>query len=77
VNRKKRQKAVSELIRIAKNDAPIFVSVIGKLAVCMNSIVYLWPQMLEAPMSSKESPLPEITVAAGDLLLLISILLMS
>ena len=53
VNRKKRQKAASELIRIAKNDAPIFVSVIGKLAVCINSIVYLWPQMLEAPDAFK------------------------
>ena len=49
VSKKRRQKAVNELIRIAKNDAPIFVSVIGRLAVCMNSLVYLWPEMLEAP----------------------------
>ena len=49
VSKKRRQKAVSELIRIAKNDAPIFVSVIGRFAVCINAIVYLWPEMLQAP----------------------------
>jgi ubiquinone/menaquinone biosynthesis C-methylase UbiE len=49
VNKKRRQKAVNELVRVAKGDAPIFVSVIGRLAVCTNSIVYLWPEMLEAP----------------------------
>jgi SAM-dependent methyltransferase len=49
VGKKRRQKAVSELVRIAKYYAPIFVSVIGRLAVCVNSIVCLWPEMLEAP----------------------------
>jgi len=49
VSEKRRQKAVNELIRIAKGGAPIFVSVIGRFAVCMNSLVYLWPEMLEAP----------------------------
>jgi len=49
VSKKRRQKAVNELIRITKDDAPIFVSVIGRFAVCINSIVYLWPEMLEAP----------------------------
>jgi SAM-dependent methyltransferase len=49
VYEKRRQKAISELIRVAKHNAPIFVSVIGRLAVCMNSLVYLWPEMLEAP----------------------------
>ena len=49
VNRKQRIKAIDELIRVAKKNAPIFVSVIGRLAVCMNSINYLWPEMLEAP----------------------------
>jgi ubiquinone/menaquinone biosynthesis C-methylase UbiE len=49
VNKKRRQKAVSELVRVAKSGAPIFVSVIGRLAICKNSIVYLWPEMLEAP----------------------------
>lgn len=38
-----RKKAVNELIRVAKQDSPMLVSVIGKLAVCMNTIVYLWP----------------------------------
>jgi len=49
VSKKRRQKAVNELIRVAKGGAPIFVSVIGRLAVCINAIVYLWPEMLEAP----------------------------
>jgi ubiquinone/menaquinone biosynthesis C-methylase UbiE len=49
VSKKRRQKAVNELIRVTKDGAPIFVSVIGRLAVCMNSLVYLWPEMLEAP----------------------------
>jgi ubiquinone/menaquinone biosynthesis C-methylase UbiE len=49
VNRKRRKKAVGELIRVAKSEAPIFVSVIGRLAVCINAIVGLWPEMLEAP----------------------------
>jgi ubiquinone/menaquinone biosynthesis C-methylase UbiE len=49
VSKKRRKKAVSELIRVAKDDAPIFVSVIGKFAVCINAIVELWPEMLEGP----------------------------
>jgi SAM-dependent methyltransferase len=49
VSKKRRQKAVSELVRVAKDKAPIFVSVIGRLAVCINSVVYLWPEMLKAP----------------------------
>ena len=49
VNRKQRIKAIDELIRVAKKNASIFVSVIGRLAVCMNSINYLWPEMLKAP----------------------------
>lgn len=49
VNKKRRQKAIGEIVRVAKCGAPIFVSVIGRLAVCMNSIVYLWSEMLEAP----------------------------
>ena len=49
VSKKRRQKAVNELIRVAKDGAPIFVSVIGRLAVCINSIVFLWREMLEAP----------------------------
>jgi ubiquinone/menaquinone biosynthesis C-methylase UbiE len=49
VSKKRRKKAVNELIRVAKDEAPIFISVIGRFAVCINSIVYLWPEMLEAP----------------------------
>ena len=49
VDRKQREKAVDELVRVAEKNAPIFVSVIGRLAVCMNSIVFLWPEMLTAP----------------------------
>jgi ubiquinone/menaquinone biosynthesis C-methylase UbiE len=49
VSEKRRQRAVSELVRVAKDKAPIFVSVIGRLAVCINSVVYLWPEMLKAP----------------------------
>ncbi|MEW5760634.1 MAG: class I SAM-dependent methyltransferase, partial [Candidatus Thermoplasmatota archaeon] len=37
VNRKQREKAIDELIRVAKKNAPIFVSVIGRLAICINS----------------------------------------
>jgi ubiquinone/menaquinone biosynthesis C-methylase UbiE len=54
VNKKSRQKAANELVRVAKNNAPIFVSVIGRLSVCINSIVYLWPEMLEAPNTYKK-----------------------
>jgi len=49
INRKKRKRAVEELVRIAKRKAPLFVSVIGRLAVCMNAVVYAWPEMLTAP----------------------------
>lgn len=49
VSDKQREKAASELIRVAKPDALIFVSVIGKLAVCMNTIVFLWPELESAP----------------------------
>lgn len=39
VNKKQRGKAIDELVRVAKKNAPIFVSVIGRLAVLENSIV--------------------------------------
>ena len=45
VTRNLRQKAVNELVRVVKNDAPLFVSVIGRLALCMNTIVYLYPEL--------------------------------
>jgi len=42
-------KIADELIRVAKCNAPIFVSVIGRLAILMNTIVYLWPELKKAP----------------------------
>ena len=44
-----REKAVNELIRVAKNNALIFVSVIGRLAVLMDTVVYLWPEFKTDP----------------------------
>ena len=49
VHKKQRQKAADELVRVAKCDAPIFVPVIGRLAVLMNTIVYLWPELERDP----------------------------
>jgi ubiquinone/menaquinone biosynthesis C-methylase UbiE len=51
---KQRKKAASELVRVAKPKAPIFVSVIGKLAICMNTIVFLWPELVSAPQVYRE-----------------------
>lgn len=45
----RRQKSVDELIRVSKLGAVIFCSVIGRLALCINSVVFMWPEMLEAP----------------------------
>jgi len=39
VNETRREKAIEELIRVAKRDAPIFVSVIGKIAVLVTELV--------------------------------------
>lgn len=50
-----REKAVSELVRATKKEAPIFVSAIERLPVCINSIVYLWPETLEAPEVFRKS----------------------
>ena len=47
--KERRLRAVEELIRVAKPGAPIFASVIGRLAVCMNSIVFLWPELKDDP----------------------------
>jgi len=46
---KQRKKAADELVRVAKQGASIFVSVIGRLAVCMNTVVYVWPEIKTAP----------------------------
>lgn len=49
LDKKQREKAVDELIRVAKKNAPIFVSVYGRLALCILALHYLWPDMLTAP----------------------------
>jgi SAM-dependent methyltransferase len=46
VNRKQREKAIDELIRVAKRDSPIFVSVIGRLAIIVCALVH-WPEEME------------------------------
>jgi ubiquinone/menaquinone biosynthesis C-methylase UbiE len=47
--KKERQRTVDELVRVARKNAPIFVSVISRLAVCMNTIVYLWSELETSP----------------------------
>lgn len=42
---KERRKAIAELVRVAKKDAPIFISVIGKLGVL--SICLNWPDEIK------------------------------
>jgi ubiquinone/menaquinone biosynthesis C-methylase UbiE len=49
VHKNQRQKAAFELVRVAKNNALIFVSVIGRLAVLMNTTVYLGPELETDP----------------------------
>lgn len=44
-----RDRAADELIHVAKLGSPIFVSVIGRLAVCANSFVELWPDLKTNP----------------------------
>ena len=39
VDKKRREKAIDELIRVAKKNAPIFISVIGRLAVLIREFV--------------------------------------
>jgi len=43
---KQREKAIDELIRVAKKNAPIFISVIGKFATLICALIY-WPKDLE------------------------------
>jgi ubiquinone/menaquinone biosynthesis C-methylase UbiE len=59
VYEKQRKEAKDELVRVAKCDAPIFVSVIGRLAICMNAIVHLYP-VLAKPDDFREH------MATGD-----------
>ena len=49
LNKEQRQKAADELLRVAKHNAPVFASVIGRLAVLMNTVVYLWPELKADP----------------------------
>jgi len=49
LDKEQRQKAAAELVRVAKHNAPVFVSVIGRLAVLMNTVVYLWPELKADP----------------------------
>lgn len=48
-----RKKAVSELIRVAKKNAPIFVSVMGRFAVLMECSMY-WPKEIEMTKHFRE-----------------------
>lgn len=46
VNKKQREKAIDELLRVAKKDAPLFVSVIGRLALLVSALVR-FPEEIE------------------------------
>jgi len=46
IDAKRREKAVDELIRVAKKNAPIFTSVNGRFATLVCALVY-WPKDLE------------------------------
>ena len=46
LNKKQRERAIDELIRVAKKNAPIFVSVIGRLAVLVRGLT-LFPNELD------------------------------
>ncbi len=50
---KTRKKAVSELIRVAKKGAPVFISVMGKLAVLANCLRY-WPDEIKQTRHFRE-----------------------
>jgi SAM-dependent methyltransferase len=49
VKRSQRNKAISELVRVARKGAPICVSVLGRMALCANTINYLWSEMVSCP----------------------------
>ena len=52
VEKKDRQKAINELIRVAKKNAPIFVSVMGKFAILLESL-RRWPEEIKDTTSFK------------------------
>lgn len=47
--RRQRRKAAAELVRVAKGGGPVFVSVIGRMAVWADAINYSWSEMLVSP----------------------------
>jgi ubiquinone/menaquinone biosynthesis C-methylase UbiE len=49
VYKEQRQRAADELVRVTKQKAPIFVSVIGRLAILMNTIVLFLPELEAYP----------------------------
>lgn len=52
VEKKDRQKAINELIRVAKKNAPIFVSVMGKYAILLSAIKR-WPNEVKDTVNFK------------------------
>lgn len=52
VEKKDRQKAINELIRVAKKNAPIFVSVMGKYAILLECL-RRWPEEIADDVSFK------------------------
>jgi ubiquinone/menaquinone biosynthesis C-methylase UbiE len=46
LQKENREKAIDELIRVAKKNSPIFVSVIGRFAILVCGLVH-WPQDME------------------------------
>lgn len=46
VNKKQREKAINELARVARKNSPVFVSVIGRLAVLVSELIY-FPEEME------------------------------
>lgn len=51
--KKSRQRAVSELVRVAKKDAPVFISVMGRLAVLTGCARY-WPDEINLTKHFRE-----------------------
>ncbi len=49
VERRRRLRAISELVRIARRRAPIFISVMGRLALCAGSAGNRWSEMKDTP----------------------------
>ncbi|MEM4714251.1 MAG: class I SAM-dependent methyltransferase [Candidatus Nanoarchaeia archaeon] len=52
IDKKERDKAISELIRVAKRNAPIFISVISRLGVLVNELK-LFQHEIELPVFKK------------------------